>query len=141
MSNLKPSDKPEVLGTPLPTPQEKRRHPRLERNIPVKISSDHGDILTETKNLSCSGAFFRMEQRLEPMTKLKVYLLLPLRKSDKLTTKKITCQAVVVRTQAVSGEGGYDTAIFFNDIAPKDSRAIHEFIETTMEINNYGKFN
>ena len=80
--------------------QEKRRHLRVEHNIPVKISGDHGDILTETENLSCSGAFCRMTQRLEPMTKLKVHLLLPLRKSDKVTTKKITCQGVVVRVQA-----------------------------------------
>ena len=113
--------------------QEKRRHLRLEYNIPVKISSDDGDILTETKNLSCSGAFCRMTQRLEPMTRLKVYLLLPLRKSDKVRPKKITCQGVVVRTQAAAEEDYYDTAIFFNDIAPKDSRTINEFVESMME--------
>ena len=86
--------------------QEKRRHPRLEHKIPVKISSDHGDILTETKNLSCSGAFCRMEQRLEPMTKLRIHLLLPWRKNDKVTSKKITCHGVVVRVEAVAGQRG-----------------------------------
>jgi hypothetical protein len=120
--------------------QEKRRHIRVEQNIPLKISSEHGDILTETKNLSCSGAFCRMSQRLDPMTKLKVYLLLPLRKSDKVTTKKITCQGVVVRAQAVSGEEYYDTAIFFSDIAPKDSRTINEFVESVVN-KDHGKFN
>ena len=121
--------------------QEKRRHRRLEHNIPVKISSDYGDILTETKNLSCSGAFCRMSQRLEPMTKLKILLLLPLRKSDKMATKKITCEGVVVRTQETVGQNCYDTAIFFSDIAPKDSRTINEFVESMMEKENYGKFN
>ena len=121
--------------------QEKRRHLRLEHNIPVKISSDHGDILTETKNLSCSGAFCRMTQRLEPMTRLKVYLLLPLRKSDKVRPKKIICQGVVVRTQAAAGEDYYDTAIFFSDIASTDSRAINEFVESILEGENYGKYN
>ncbi len=116
----------------LPLSQEKRRHLRVECNIPVKISGDHGDILTETKNLSCSGAFCRMTQRLEPMTKLKVYLLLPLRKSDKVRPKKITCQGVIVRTQATAGEEYYDTAIFFSDIAPKDSRTIDEFVESML---------
>jgi len=115
--------------------QEKRRHLRLEHKIPVKISSDHGEILTETKNLSCSGGLCHMTQRLEPMTKLKVHLFLPLRESDKIRLKKITCQGVVVRAQAV-GQDYYDTAIFFNDIAPKDSRTINEFVESM-----YGKFN
>ena len=82
-----------------------------------------------------------MTQRLEPMTKLKVYLLLPLRKSDKMTTKKIICQGVVVRTQAAAGEDYYDTAIFFSDIAPQDSRAINEFVESVVEKKNYGKYN
>ena len=117
----------------LPLSQEKRRYPRLERKIPLKISGEHGDILTETKNLSCFGAFCRVTQRLEPMTKLKIHLLLPLRKSDKVTTKKITCQGVVVRVHAAQEENYYDTAIFFSDIAPKDSRTINEFIESMME--------
>ena len=125
----------------LPKSQEKRRHLRLEHNIPVKISSDHGDILSETKNLSCSGAFCQVSFRLEPMTKLKVHLLLPLRKSDQVTTKKISCQGVVVRTQAVAGQDYYDTAIFFSDIAPKDSRTISEFVESLMDQKNYGKYN
>jgi len=124
-----------------PSTQEKRRHLRVVHNIPVKISGDQGDILTETKNLSCSGAYCRVSKHLEPMTKLKVHLLLPLRKSNKVTTKKITCQAVVVRSNTVSGEDYYDTAIYFSDIAPKDSRTINEFVESVMESKNYGKFN
>ena len=120
-------------GTSLPMSQEKRRHLRVEYNIPVKISGEYGDILTETKNLSCSGAFCRITQRLEPMTRLKVHLLLPLRKSDKRTARKITCQGVVVRTQAAGGLDYYDTAIFFSDIAPKDSRTINEFVESMTE--------
>jgi hypothetical protein len=121
--------------------QEKRRHLRVDYKIPFKISGDHGEILTETKNLSCSGALCRVAQRLEPMTKLKVHLLLPLRKSDKVRPKKITCQGVVVRAQAAEGQDYYDTAIFFSDIAPKDSRTISEFVESMMEKNGYGKFN
>jgi hypothetical protein len=123
--NLKLRSQPVPPHSSLPLSQEKRRHLRVDYNIPVKISGEHGDILTETKNLSCSGAFCRMAQRLEPMTKLKVYLLLPLNKSDKIKPKKIICQGVVVRTQAVAGEKYYDTAIFFSDIASKDSRTIN----------------
>ena len=124
-----------------PLSQEKRRHLRAEQSVPLKISCDHCDILTETKNISCSGAYCRVSRRLEPMTKLKIHLLLPLRKSDKVTTKKIACQGVVVRTQAVSGQEYYDTAIFFSDIAPKDSLTINEFVESVLGSNNHGKLN
>ena len=126
----------------LPLSQEKRRHLRVDYKIPVKISSDHGEIVTETKNLSCSGAFCRVDQHLEQMTRLKIHLLLPIRKSNKVTTKKITCQGVVVRSQALEGQDYYDTAIFFSDIASKDSRTIGEFVESMIErSNHHGKFN
>ena len=126
----------------LPLSQEKRRHLRVDYKIPVKISSDHGEIVTETKNLSCSGAFCQVALRLEPMTRLKVHLLLPTRKSNKGTAKKITCRGVVVRTQEVTGQDYYDTAIFFSDIASKDSRTISEFVESMIErSNHHGKFN
>ena len=118
-------------STSLSMSQEKRRHLRVELNIPVKISCDDGDILTETKNLSCSGAFCCMTQRLEPMTKLKIYLLLP--------PKKIVCQGVGVRTQAAVRQDYYDTAIFFSSIAPKDSRTINEFVENMMESRSFNK--
>lgn len=124
-----------------PVPQERRRHLRVESNVPLKIASEEGDILTETKNISCSGAFCRIGRRLEPMTKLQVHLLLPLQKSDKLMTKKISCQGVVVRVQAAEGQDCYDTAIFFNDIAPKDTLAISDFIDSMLEKKNYGKYN
>jgi hypothetical protein len=141
-NNLKPRSQSVVHDAKHPLSHEKRRHLRVEYQIPVKISSNHGDILTETKNLSCSGAFCRVSQRLEPMTKLKIHLLLPLRKNNKVTTKKITCQGVVVRTQAVSGHDYYDTAVFFSDIAPKDSNTISEFVESMIEkSNHHGKFN
>jgi hypothetical protein len=82
-----------------------------------------------------------MNQRLEPMTRLKVHLLLPLRKNDKVITKKISCQGVVVRVQEADEEDHFDTAIFFSDMAPKDSRTIDEFIESMLEKKDYGKFN
>ena len=115
---------------------ERRQHPRLEHNIPVKISAEDLDIVTETMNLSCSGAFCRINKRIEPMTKLKVHLLLPLRKNNKITAKKITCQGIVVRAQAVPDADYFDTAIFFSDISPKDAQTIHDFVDSIVKEKN-----
>ncbi len=111
---------------------ERRRHLRLDYNIPVKISSDDGDIVTETTNLSCSGAFCRIAKYLAPMTKLKINLLLPIRKNDRIVTKRVGCQGVVVRSESVPG-AGFNTAIFFNDIAPRDSQIINDFVQLAIE--------
>ena len=77
-----------------------------------------------------------MAKRLEPMTKIRLHLLLPLRKSNKLVTKKITCQGIVVRAQAVPDGNSFDTAIFFSDITPKDLQILVEFIDSDHPIQS-----
>lgn len=112
---------------------ERRRHFRLEHNVPVKISSADLDIVTETSNLSCSGAFCRINKFIAPMTKLKLNLLLPIRKNNKIVTKHVHCEGVVVRAESVSTDDYFETAIFFSDITPKDAQVIHDFVDSIVK--------
>ena len=106
--------------------QERRKAPRLDKNIPVKICREDGDLVTETANLSRSGVYCRVEKYIEPLTKLKIHLLIPLTKNSKIVTKKVSCQGVVVRTETVNDK--YNVAIFFNDITQRDAETIAEYI-------------
>lgn len=117
---------------------ERRRHPRLEHSVPVKISSGDLDIVTETSNLSCSGAFCRCNKFIAPMTKLKLTLLLPLRKNNKIATKRIHCEGVVVRTESAKAGDHFLTAVFFSDINPRDSQIITEFVESLIKEKTNG---
>ena len=113
--------------------QDRRKHPRLENNIPLKIRSDDFDLVTETKNLSCSGAYCRVSKYLEPMSKLKIHLLLPLKKANnKIATKKISCQGVIVRSESVPGDQYFNIAIFFNDIQQKDVNTLNDYINSVL---------
>jgi len=109
--------------------KEKRQHPRIEHSIPVKICAPSVDLVAATKNISCSGVYCRASKYLEPMTKLKVTLLLPVRKNGKPGTKKIICSGVVVRTENIPNEDAFNMAVFFNDINPKDSRALADHLQ------------
>ena len=108
---------------------EKRRHQRVENSIPLKISAADADFVTESRNISCSGVYCKVDKYLEPMTKLNILLLLPIRKGNKITTKKISCGGVVVRTENILNDEGFNAAIFFNDIHARDSRALAEYVE------------
>ena len=66
------------------------------------------------------------------MTRLKIYLLLPFRREDKVITKKVSFSGVIVRTESVPGEEGFNIAVYFNDIQDKDALRIEEFVNTTM---------
>ncbi len=119
-------------STPSEGFQERRKHVRLEKNIPVKISSDEFDIVTETKNLSCAGTYCRLNKYIEPMTKLGLQLLIPYKKNNKIVTQKVTCEGVIVRIESQEGQSYYNAAIFFNDIRPKDARFIERYIHSTL---------
>lgn len=72
------------------------------------------------------------------MTKLKLNLLLPLRKNNKIATKRIHCEGVVVRTETAKDGDHFLTAIFFSDISPKDSKIITEFVDSVIKEKSNG---
>ena len=114
-------------------PQERRKFPRAFRNVPLRLVIDSEDSVTEAKNISRSGAYCRVSRFLEPMSKLKIHLLLPVRKGGQTKNRRISCEGVVVRIEENQLDSGYNIAIFFNEITPKDSDAIAEYVATCAE--------
>lgn len=108
---------------------EKRKHARVDKRVPVKIGSPELDLVTETQNISCSGVYCRVNKYLEPMTKLQITLLIPSRKSGRSASKKIVCSGVVVRTENILHEDGFNVAIFFSDISARNSQLLMEYVQ------------
>ena len=109
--------------------KERRKYPRLEKNIPLKVSYPNVDIVTQTKNISCIGAYCSINASLPLMTKLRVTLLLPEKeKNYNEKSKKVTCVGVVVRSQETREKGIYDTAIFFEQIRERERQKLEEYI-------------
>jgi len=112
---------------------ERRQDHRLEKNIPVKICQEDGDIVTETVNISRSGAYCVVNRSIEPMTKMKIHLLVPTRKNGKTAAKKITCGGVIVRSEPASKDNHYNVAIFFNDISQRNSEMISDYVNVYLK--------
>ncbi|MCK5581674.1 MAG: PilZ domain-containing protein [Candidatus Omnitrophica bacterium] len=112
---------------------ERRKTTRLAGNIPLKIYSDDFDLVTETKNLSRSGVYCRVNKYIEPMTRLKIHLLLPLKKTGKIVTKKISCGGVVVRAESIPGEDSFNIAIYFNDILMRDAESLAGYVSDSLD--------
>jgi hypothetical protein len=113
--------------------EERRKYPRIKGNIPVKLCQEDGDIVTETGNISGAGSYCRVDEHIQLMTKLEIHLLIPTRKNGKNINKKITCHGVVVRSEPIPKEKGYNVAIFFNDISQKDAESINDYVNSTLE--------
>ncbi|MBN2119467.1 MAG: PilZ domain-containing protein [Candidatus Omnitrophica bacterium] len=109
--------------------KEKRKYPRVVKTIPLKLSSHQTDIVTQTKNISCIGAYCSINKPLPLMTKLKITLLLPEKEKDyKDTSKKVNCLGIVVRSEKATHKDDYDIAIFFEQIREKEKLKLEEYI-------------
>ncbi len=115
--------------------KERRKFPRINKVLSVKLSDSEFDILTETKNISASGAYCPVSEPLEPMTKLQLVLLIPIKKNRSKLIKKIDCQGTVVRLETITDNGKfpYRVGIFFNQISDSDKKSLRSYIQSSLK--------
>ncbi len=111
---------------------ERRKHPRTEGVLPLKISKRGLDVITETRNISCSGVYCRVTKPIPLMSKIDLTLLLPICGTRKVLTKKVKCSGVVVRSEPVivkeADTACQNIAIFFTDLSKKDKNTIAQYV-------------
>lgn len=113
---------------------ERRKHPRIFKKLPLKLKSNSFDLSAETLNISSSGACCQIDKYLEPMTKLSIIMMLPVKlKNNIVVTKKVSCKGVVVRTEKIREENKFNIAIFFSDVPNPDAKNINRYIETHLQ--------
>lgn len=118
--------------------RERRKYPRIDNCLPLKLSYTDFDIVTETKNLSASGVYCAVNKPLEPMTKLNIVLLVPDKAKGHKNIHKINCQGVVVRKEESpniknNGKHPYCIGIFFNDIKKSDRQILIGYINSHID--------
>lgn len=114
---------------------EKRRFPRTNKSLPIKIRNEDLDIVAETKNISCIGAYCQVDRYIAPFTKLKTTILLS--PKPKNNSHSINCNGVVVRVEKNNNdlETQYNIAIYFNEISKTNMLKIDRFLKTQSSCN------
>ena len=113
--------------------RERRKYPRLEKSVPVKLEQPHDtecDISTAVQNISANGLFCSVSHPIELMTRLKISLLIPLHDSRRKDKKEILCEGVVVRMERdlENAEFPYRVGIFFNSIDSSDRKFLQSYV-------------
>jgi len=106
---------------------ERRRHPRVEQRLPLRIVANGYDFLTTTQNISCLGTYCRLDKYIPPFTKIAVRLTLPVSARKEKEDFRVECKGVVVRSED-NQDGGFNIAIFFNEIADTQRKKISQYI-------------
>lgn len=106
---------------------ERRQYPRIEQRLPIKVVANGYDFITSTENVSCVGAYCRINKYMPPFTRVMVRLSLPIVTDNGRKKYNVECKGVVVRTEDET-KGGFNIAIFFNEIKNYQRQKISHYI-------------
>ncbi len=120
---------------------ERRKHPRINDDyISIKLSrGDEFSAITQSLDVSASGVYCKVPERIPLMTIVQIVLSLP-GKTPTSGSTNMKIDGVVVREHPVKKDGKiiqFDVAIFFNMLIPKERRKLEAYIERR-SINNRG---
>lgn len=113
---------------------ERRQFPRIKQDFPLKIAANGYDFITTTRNISCVGAYCHIEKYIPPFTKIIIRLTLPVTINYVNKNYTVECKGVVVRTED-ENEGGFNVAIFFNEIRDSERQKISQYISQLLSQN------
>jgi PilZ domain-containing protein len=111
---------------------ERRKHPRIkDTTIDVKLSGDGFNAITQSLDISASGIYCKVPNKLPVMTRIQVILTVPnFKKND--PPVKLNIDGIVVREHPVKKDGKiqhYDVAIFFNMLMPAERELLIKYID------------
>ncbi len=110
------------------TRAERRQHPRIDHALPVSLAVNGYDFSTTTQNVSCTGAYCRIQKYVPAFTKVMVKLDLPVATAKGSKNYCVECKGVVVRTDD-EANGGFNIAVFFNKIKNSERQKISQYIK------------
>lgn len=103
---------------------ERRLHPRIKKKLPFRVAANGYDFATSSQNISCVGAYCHVNKYIPPFTKIAISITLP---GNKSKTYEVECKGVIVRTEDEK-TGGFNIAIFFNEIKDNQRQKISRYI-------------
>jgi len=106
---------------------ERRQYPRIKGECPLNIAVNGYDFTTTTQDISCIGTYCHINRYIPPFTKIMVKLNLPITHENGNTNCCVECKGVVVRTEDEKN-GGFNIAIFFNQIKENQRHKISQYI-------------
>ncbi len=115
--------------------KDKRLHPRIDQQLPLNVSANGYDFVTQTKNISCIGAYCNIDKYVPPFTRVMVKIQLPGRSHNQTD---VEAKGVIVRTED-DATGGYNIAIFFNGIKDSPRQKITQYISQFFPECSYPK--
>ena len=108
---------------------ERRRQPRIKQQIPLKIKLDNYDVAGQTNDISCIGAYCKVNKHIPPFSLISIILLLPIKNDKRSRICNVHCQGVVVRSEEnPENNKEYNIAIYFSRLKSSDKDKLLQYL-------------
>ena len=108
--------------------KEKRKAKRVDARLAITLSGGKEEAKGETLNVSTNGVYFQSPFFVEPLTKLRLELMIPQPDGRESSAK---CDGIVVRVEPEREDPSvdkYNVAVFFTSIDKGSQKVLTKYI-------------
>jgi c-di-GMP-binding flagellar brake protein YcgR len=112
--------------------KERRKALRVDAALPISISGGPEPAEGKTLNISTNGVYFESPRAIEPLTKVRMELMLPVLEGGTDKEMGVSFDGVVVRTNLDSSDPNvqrYRIAVFFTHVSQASQKVLDGFIK------------
>jgi hypothetical protein len=117
------------------TRKERRSQPRVPTGLAAQFADESGGsaLAAETIDLSVAGVCCRLPSPVEPLTKVRITLLVPDSRNKKQPkTAVVTVEGIVVRSEPAPAQPetpAYEIACAFTTLKDKDRKILQSYVD------------
>lgn len=112
--------------------KERRKATRIETNLPIAISGAPEEAEGRTINISTNGVYFESPRIIEPLTKVRMELMVPVIKNGMETEMGVIFDGIVVRVRPEKtppDKVRYRIAVFFTNVPKASQEVLDRYIK------------
>ena len=113
--------------------EERRRSERVNVAIPIDVTGNGDTACGQTVNISMNGIYFQSNLYMDPLTKVRMGLVIPVENGSESVEKKAMFDGVVVRTEPEAeteneNVTNYRIAVYITYMSKDSMNILSEFI-------------
>ena len=114
---------------------DRRKTPRVAAELPIAIEGGPAEASGKTLNISENGVYFEVPHFIEPLTKVRMELLIPATSDSEEKEIRFGFDGVVVRVEPetpTDNTSSYKVAVFFTHVPDYSLTALQAYIERSL---------
>ena len=112
--------------------KERRKAQRVDVELPISISGGSAPAEGKTFNISTNGVYFESPRTIEPLTKVRMQLMVPVLEGGAEKEMGVSFEGIIVRSNIDKTDPNavrYRIAVFFTHVPKVSQKMLDNFIK------------